>query len=103
MIVRNFPALSRREPGHTVCGPSGLAHAGWDGQHLDVLPLAQAELVRDMAHLVLDCIVRTCQAQRPNRSYPRVSRRFMDKLETRQTHQDVRRRIVRLNLIRQPL
>ncbi|MDE0000879.1 MAG: IS4 family transposase [Rhodospirillaceae bacterium] len=49
------------------------------GQHLEVLLLAQAELVRDAANRVFHCIVRIGQAQRPDRSYPRISRRPIGK------------------------
>ena len=49
------------------------------GRHLEGLLLAQGELVRDMAHRVFECIVRTHHAQRPHRSSRRISHRPIGK------------------------
>ena len=130
-VVRDFPSLSRRELGHTIC-----EHPGWRtpkgtdsiqsalgllealevagvvtlpkkdasrapgrqqppvrsarseapapihcslGRHLEGLLLTQARLVRDVTHQVFNCIVQSRQAERPNRSYPRISRRPIGK------------------------
>ncbi len=45
------------------------------GRHLEALLLRQAKLVRDVTLHVFDSIVQSRQAERPGRSYPRVSRR----------------------------
>ena len=49
------------------------------GRHLEGLLLTQARLVRDVTHQVLNSIVQSRQAERPNRSYPRISRRPIGK------------------------
>ena len=129
--VRDFPALSRRELGHTICehlgwhAPSGTdsiqsalgllealeeagvvtlprkdetrapgrqrtpvrtarseAPAPFDcalARHLEALLLRQAKLVHDVTLHVFDSIVQSRQAERPGRSYPRVSRQPIGK------------------------
>ena len=49
------------------------------GRHLEALLLRQAKLVRDVTLHVFDSIVQSRQAERPGRSYPRVSRRPIGK------------------------
>ena len=49
------------------------------GRHLEGLLLTQARPIRDVTHQVFNCIVQSRQAERPNRSYPRISRRPIGK------------------------
>ena len=49
------------------------------GRHLEGLLLTQARLVRDVTHQVFNSIVQSRQAERSNRSYPRISRRPIGK------------------------